>query len=266
MDTVKSAIEIAGKKIHPETSADCVKYNNTNAKTFMEGVLSTANLSQAVQTIFKSKNYTEACRALKVAPETYFDECFNQWTPTNSPTVSNGSLIITAGQVLTTTNTIPLTGDFCAQINFTTGSDVSSQQVAASFNCSASKRVSWVYIKSSTLYANIIVGSTGNVRPSTNISANTSYYVEMDYDSDAQTWYYFVNGSLIDSVTYAYSTTANYAHNLKLGAGNGNSPTFTGKINEFRFSNCIRHTTAHTPTDSDYFTYDDNTISLLHFD
>ena len=266
MDTVKSAIEIAGKKIHPETSADCVKYNNTNANTFMEGVLSSANLSTAIQTLLKSKNYSEACRALKVAPETFFDESFNVWEAYGAPTVSNGSLILNGSSAITTANKFPLTGDFCAQISFTTGSSFSTEQSVVFIFASSALFFNFRITTAQVIGLHVRLNSSTNKNLTLgNAAANSFYRVEFDYDSQNKMVYAFLNGSLADSQSITYSGGN---HQVRL-SGNYSSPPgvlFTGQVHEFRLSDCVRHTTSHTASDSDYFSYDDNTISLLHFD
>ena len=261
MDTVKSKIEIDNNIIYPETDAECIKYNNTNAKSFMEGVLSTANLSQAVQTLFKSNNYSDACRALKVAPEKYFDESFNTWNPTNSPDVSGGALIMVGSQGLDVANKLNLIGDISIQCKFHTD-QTSALAVLFAIYLSTTYFISFSIVATGQLQITVRKASNNQKVFTYPVSIGSIYSVELSYDSDSNYWYFFVDGSLIDSVEYAY---AGGAHTFRIG-GHNTAFNFKGSLYEMRLSNIARHTTSHTATDSDYFTYDDNTISLLHFD
>ena len=129
MDTINSQIILDNHVVHPETNAAQVIYGNTNAKAMMDGVLSSANLSSAVRQLLSSKNYSDACRALKVAPEIYFDECFNAWTPTGSPVVSDGAVTFTGAESLLCDTTFSLSNtDFCVQCDLTLGDSVSTTQ------------------------------------------------------------------------------------------------------------------------------------------
>ena len=266
MDTLNSQIIIDDHVIHPQSHASNIIYGNTNAKNMMDGVLSSANLSGAVQSLLNCSDYKAACRVLKVNPETYFDECFNEWTPYGTPTVSNGSLVLAGSQALTTSNKIAVGGDFCIQINFTTGSSVTTQQF-----------LFFIYTASNGLYiatqlstaSKLLPGvhystsASKSFNPSATVSANTTYNYECDFDSANSTWYFFLNGSLFDSQVQAYTGNGHY---IRLGGQWASPPTstFVGKINEFRVSNCVRHTSNHSTTN--YFELDDNTLSLMHFD
>ena len=266
MDTLNSQIIIDDHVIHPQSHASNIIYGNTTAKKMLDNVLSSANLSGAVQSLLNCSDYKAACRVLKTVPVTYFDECFNEWTPYGTPTVSNGSLVLAGSQALTTSNKIAVGGDLCVQINFTTGSSVTTQQF-----------LFFIYTASNGLYIATQINAAGTIlpavhystsatksfNPSANISANTTYNYECDFDSANSTWYFFLNGSLFDSQVQAYTGSGHY---IRLG-GQWSSPpaaTFVGKINEFRVSNCIRHTSNHSTTN--YFELDANTVSLMHFD
>ena len=265
MDTINSQIILDNHVIHPETKAAQVIYGNTNAKAMMDGVLSSANLSSAVQSLLNSNDYTEACRALKIAPETFFDECFNHWEAYGSPDIQNGSLILDGSSAITSANTFTLNDDFSLQMSFTTGDSVAVNQALTFIFVSSAIFFDVQTNTSSQLFAQVRIASN-NTKTFANvsISANTKYFLEITYDKDSTTFYCFLNGSLIGSQVISYPG-GNHQFSLSGNYAATPTPLFTGQVHEFRFSNCIRHISDHTATDSDYFSYDDNTISLLHF-
>lgn len=260
-----SKIYLGNDLIHPETNSNVVLHNNSNLKNFLNGLVSTDNMPQFMQNFLMSADYIAANQALKTIPETYFDECFNSWTGVGSPVVANNVLNLDGSQYIYSNGTFSLTDTFTIQLCITTGSDVSTSQCIADFYVSTNKRIIFDIV-SDTIKININTNGTSHYFATASVSANSVYYIELDRDFNNNIWRFFCNGSLVGSLDTGYSPTASITHKVYLGSTYVPSRQMSGKINEFRLSNIVRHTSNHSTGKDEYFSLDDHTLSLLHFD
>lgn len=262
---MNTQIYIGDTLAHPETDSEVVLHNDSNLKNFLNGLVSVDNMPQFMQDFLMSADYKDANRALQSNPETYFDECFNSWTGVGSPVVANNVLNLNGSQYIYSNGTFSLTDTFCIQICITTGSDVSTSQCFADFYVSTNKRIIFD-IASDTIRINIATNGTGHCSTAASVSANSVYFIELDRDFNSNYWRFFCNGRLVGSLDTGYSSTANINHKVYLGSTYVPSRQMSGKINEFRLSNCVRHTSNHSTGKDEYFSLDSFTLSLLHFD
>ena len=188
--------------IHPETDSGVVLHNNSNLKSFLNGLVSTDNMPAFMQNFLMCNDYVEANQILKTNPEKYFDHAFNTWTATNAPALSNGVCNFNgSNQYLKSTPGWTIGGsDFSVEVRFKPADVSTARAIFSTSNATTSGNaffdilltaagtLQWRFRNSSNTTYNI-VGTTA-------LSANSWYTVEINFDSSDNSRRLFLNGKL----------------------------------------------------------------------
>ena len=271
METVQNQLIIGDKILHMETDAECVLFNNSNAKNYLDKLVSTDNMPQFMQNFLQAKDYIEANQILKTNPETYFDECFNNWTTNVPPTISNGVCDFGATGYLQADSQFVIGNEsFTVEARIKNGSTLSANNRIGAFTNAYGAQVRTEFGIDQNFYPyfayNNASSTAWTLTGNATVTANTWIHFEVDYDHTAGTMYLFVNGSAKGSIDKTISTAFNkfrIGTNTYKATPTATDKAFNGEMDYIRVSNICRHKTSFTPQTP---TRDDNTLSLLLFE
>lgn len=230
-----------GEQVDFETSADAVRYSDSNLKNALDTAKSLEQNDFGRQ-LLQVDSLDELRRLLEVREDNFFDEGGTLWQNIGSPAVNSNGLNVSSSNRLQSRGAItlggnPFTVEFYAYVTDSTTPFVLGE----------------LSLEFSTIYHTYWVISGTRFCGGWNTTFNAWHHFELGYGGG--TFYAFSDGTRINTMTNPYSRTFSRANR---------SVTLQNAVFKYlRISDGIcRHTASFSPTTPNFDSY---TVSLLKF-